>query len=204
MYTASQDVPRQLGKLSLSKEDNVRTIRHVATIAALLLSGSGLAAQQPAMPGHSGMSDRMQQEMKGMMDEMQGMMHDMMGVHAYAPDMLLDRKAELALKADQVGKLQDLAAEVKTAKEHAKAEHDVRHARIIEQFKLAKPDPSKVKADGQEAMTDMAAAHGIELSAFARAKGLLTDDQRAKVDSWIAEHGKMMKGPGDSAHAGHH
>src|SRR6187397_682292 len=132
-------------------------------LIALLMSAGGLAAQKPATPGHpggkGGMSGRMEQEMKAMMEEMQGMMHQMMGVHAYGPEMLLDRKAELALTKDQVDKLQGLAAEVKTAKEHAKAEHDVRHARIIAEFKLAKPDPTKVKADGQEAMTDMAAAH---------------------------------------------
>ena len=139
-----------------------------------------------------------------MMAEMQGMMHEMMGVHAYGAEMLLDRKAELALTNDQVGKLEALAAEVKTAKAHAKQEHDLRHARIIEQFKLAKPDPLAVKAAGQEAMQDMAAAHGVELSAVAGAKGLLTDAQRTKVDLWVTEHEKMMKAPGNPDHAGHH
>jgi len=57
----------------------------------------------------------------------------------------------------------------------------------IEPF-LAKPDPAKVKADGQEAMNDMAAYHGVELSAAARAKGLLTDAQRAKVEASLSEH----------------
>jgi rRNA maturation endonuclease Nob1 len=136
--------------------------------------------------------------MQGMMQEMQGMMGEMMGVHAYNPAALLERKADLGLTGDQERKLEALASEVKTAKDHAKLEHATRHARIVEQFKLAKPDPSKVKVDGQEAMQDMAAAHGVSLSAAARAKALLTDAQRTKVDGWVAEH--MKKDGGHSAH----
>ena len=174
----------------------MQNIRHtMLAAAAIALMAVPAGAQQPgARPGMAGMMpDRMQQEMQGMMQEMQGMMHEMMGAHAYAPDALLDRKADLGLTGDQVRKLEGLTADVKTAKAHAKAEHDIRHARIIEQFTLAKPDPAKVKAYGQEAMQEMAAAHGIELSAFAEAKGLLTDAQRSKVDGRAAEHGKMLK-----------
>jgi hypothetical protein len=181
-------------------EDHVQKLaKAVALVAGLgLAATTALPAQNPAMPRHEpgamgGMSDRMDREMQGMMQEMQAMMHDMMGIHAYGPDMLLDRKTELKLTTDQVKKLEDLSAEVKSAKDHAKTEHDVRHARVIEQFKQAKPDPAKVKADGQEAMNDMAAAHGVELSAAARAKGLLSDAQRTQVDAWMADHAKMMK-----------
>ena len=166
--------------------------------AALLVMGPLAAAQNAPMPRHEPgeMGGRMQMEMQGMMQEMQGMMHDMMAVHAYAPAELLDRTNDLALTADQVKKLEALATEVKTAKAHARSEHDIRHARIVAEFKLPRPDAAKVKADAQEAMQDMGAAHGIELSAMARAKGLLTDAQRDKVAAWVTEHESKMMKPG--------
>ena len=135
---------------------------------------------------------QMDPEIQAWMQEMYGTMHSMWGVYAYGPYALLQKKADLALTADQVSNLEKLAAEVKTATQHAKAEHDTRRARIAEEFKLARPDPAKVKADGQEAVQDMAALHGVMLSAAARAKGLLTDAQRAKVDASIDQR----PGPG--------
>ena len=114
--------------------------------------------------------------------------------YAYDPATLLDTKADLSLTEAQISKLEALAGEVRMAKQHAQAEHDLRLARILEEFKLAVPDPAKVKADAQEAMQDMAAAYGIEVAAAARAKGLLTDAQRAKVDSWVGYHERMMRG----------
>src|SRR5215470_1295406 len=101
------------------------------------------------MPMHQGgQMGQMDPEMQAMMQEMHGMMQDMMGIHAYNPTTLLGKKTDLSLTKEQVTKLEGLAAEVKTAKDHAKQEHDVRHARVIAEFKLAKPDPAKVKADG--------------------------------------------------------
>jgi hypothetical protein len=193
----------------------MQTIGHTGALAgAAFLAMSTIAtAQNAPMPRHEPgvMGGRMEAQMQGMMQEMQGMMHDMMAIHAYAPDELLDRRADLSLTADQVKALEGLATEVKTAKAHAKSEHDVRHARIVAEFKVPRPDPAKVKADAQEAMQDMGAAHGIELSAMARAKGLLTDAQRDKVTAWVAGHDSKTKKPGagigkdkNEEHSGHH
>jgi hypothetical protein len=165
----------------------------LALIIAASLGPTALRAQEKPMPGHMppgqmGQMEAMDPEMQAMMQEMHGMMQDMMGIHAYNPARLLEKKADLSLTKEQINKLEALSTEVKTAKDHARQEHDVRHARVIAEFKLAKPDPAKVKADGQEAMNDMAAAHGTELSAAARAKGLLNDAQRAKVEASVSEH----------------
>ena len=94
-----------------------RMTKAMALVAVMALSGAAtLGAQNPAMPRHqpgamTGMPDRMDKEMQGMMQDMQETMHQMMGVYAYGPDMLLDRKAGLALTPDQVRKLEALAAE---------------------------------------------------------------------------------------------
>jgi hypothetical protein len=177
--------------------------RSILTAAALGLAAmTSLAAQEarPPVRDHDGMMGMMMPEqMHQQMDGMMGGMSAMMGIHAYDPASLLDSKSDLALSKDQIAKLDGLAAEVKIAMDHARTEMGTRHARISEQFKQANPDPAKVKADGQEAMQDMAAACGVELSAAARAKAVLTDAQRAKVDSWITGHEKMMHGtPGGS------
>lgn len=179
----------------------------VAVMAAAgTLAASPAPAQERQMPGkmEHQMPGNMEQKMQGMMEGMKQEMQDMMAVHAYLPAMLLEQKAELELTRDQVSKLEKLAAEVETAKTHAKTEHDARHAKIMAQFKLARPDPATVKTDAQEAMMDMAAAHGIELSAAAQAKGLLTDAQRAKLDAQAAMHGEMKDGmPGAGEHPRH-
>jgi hypothetical protein len=130
----------------------------------------------------------MNPQMMHTMPEMQGMMQEMTVVYAYNPSALLEKKTELSLTAGQVKSLENLASEVTIAWDHAKKEHDIRHARVIAEFKLAKPDPAKVKADGQEAMQDMAASVGVQLSVAARAKGLLTDAQRTKVDATMMDH----------------
>jgi hypothetical protein len=170
--------------------------RSILTAAALGLAAmTSLAAQEsrPPVRDHDGMMGMMMPErMHQQMDSMMQGMSAMMGIHAYDPASLLDSRSDLALTKDQIAKLDGLTAEVKIAMDHARTEMGTRHARITEQFKLANPDPAKVKADGQEAMQDMAAACGVELSAAARAKAVLTETQRAKVDSWITGHEKMM------------
>lgn len=148
-------------------------------LAGLLVAG-GLPAQQHGQ----GMG-----QMGGMMPGMEEHMGAMAGIHAYDPATLL-KASDLSLTKDQVAKLEALAADVKAGKEKAHAQHNAHHEQLAALFKQASPDPAKVSEHARAAMGAMADVHGAELAAFAKAKAMLTDEQRAKVDAQVAEHGK--------------
>jgi hypothetical protein len=187
-----------------------RLLIHALTFVAM--GALPLAAQQP--PGGRAMRPAAMARMRQMqqMGEMQGMEAAMMPVKAYAPAALLMRREPLALTADQVTRLQALADEAKQAGEHAKADHDAHHAAVIRQFQQAVTDPAQVTQHAQAAMQAMTAGHVAELSAAAKAKGLLTAEQRARVDGRVDAMREMMRAgmpmgpmPGmrDSAGRGH-
>src|SRR5262245_52326275 len=117
----------------------------VASLAMVTVANAQNAPSRGNPPnGKAHDAEPMSDEMQGMMQERQGMMHDMMSIHVYAPAALLERRETLGLSRDQVTVLETLAAEVKTAKTQARTAHDTRHARIVEEFKLARPDPARV------------------------------------------------------------
>ena len=146
-------------------------------LAGLLVAG-GLPAQQHGQ----GMG-----QMGGMMPGMEEHMGAMAGIHAYEPAALL-KVSDLSLTKDQVTKLEALAADVKAGKEKAHVEHNTHHEQLATLFKQANPDPAKVREHARAAMQAMADTHGAELAAFAKAKGVLTNEQRAKVDAGVAAH----------------
>ena len=146
-----------------------------------LLAAGGLSAQQHGQ----GM-----EKMGGMMPGMEEHMGAMAGIHAYDPAALLSKASDLSFTKDQVSKLQALAADTKAGMEKAHAGHNAHHEQLVALFKQATPDPVKVAEHARAAMQAMADAHGAELAAFAKAKGVLTDGQRAKVDAQASEHAK--------------
>jgi hypothetical protein len=160
--------------------------------ALVVATTQPLAGQQPggrAMRPAAMARMRQMQQMGGMAE----MEAAMLPVKAYAPEALLGRREALALTADQVTRLQGLADEAKVAGEHAKADHDSHHAAVMRQFQQATTDPAQVTQHAQAAMQAMQAGHVAELTAAAKAKGLLTPEQRARVEGRIDAMREMMR-----------
>ena len=162
----------------------MNTIRHTLqpALALVALLGAGRVAAQQHGQGMG--------QMGGMMPGMDQHMGEMALIHAYDPAALLEKASELSLTKEQVTKLEALAADTKAGKEKAHAQHNTHHEQLATVFKQATPDPTRVAEHARAAMQAMADAHGAELAVFAKAKGLLTDEQRAKVDARVTEHGK--------------
>jgi Spy/CpxP family protein refolding chaperone len=156
---------------------------------ALALAGTLVAGSVAAQQHGQGMG-----QMGGMMPGMEGQMGQMAAVHAYSPATLLAQGSDLAITKDQVAKLEALAAETKAGNEKARGTHDAHHAMLVELFAQAAPSPAQVSEHGKAAMTAMADAHVAELAACARAKGLLTPEQRAKVEE-SSDHAMHMGTP---------
>ncbi|MSR07267.1 MAG: hypothetical protein EXR93_09415 [Gemmatimonadetes bacterium] len=159
-----------------------RALGPALALAGTLVAGR-LSAQQPA---HQDMG-----QMAGMTG-MEEHMAAMASINAYVPAALLEKEVELALTTDQVAKLGTLASDVRQAKAKAQADHDAHHAQLAKVFEAAAPNATQVKEHARLAMAAMAEGHGAELAVAAKAKGLLTAEQRAKVDAAAGhmEHGQ--------------
>lgn len=185
-------------------------MKKLATVAAaaLVLAGS-LAAQQDSTrprgmgPGHCMGADcpapgrGMGMGMMGMgmgqgqgMGRMQGEGMGMMGMGgpmartmAFAPTRLLEHKDVLVLTERQVQQLT-------TLRDATQKSHDEQHA-LAEKYmeELTKLAGSTDSAAVRRAFVGhheaMGSAHWMMLSSAIRAKTLLTDVQRARVDGWV-------------------
>jgi LTXXQ motif family protein len=152
-------------------------MKRICSVAILALVGAPLAAQQPGMTGRGMMPHMMQMEQ---------MMAPMMGAMAFTPDHLLARKDSLGLTTQQVTRLTVLRDAAKTAHDAAAAEAKTHMDELAQAMRAAAPDTNAVKTHFQAAHAAMGKAHWTMLAAAAQAKGLLTDDQRARVDRWAS------------------
>src|SRR6266550_4361401 len=146
-------------------------------LAALMLAAAPLAAQQPQLMGHD-------QSMADHMRQMEQMMAPMMRAMAFTPDHLLARKDSLNLTPQQVTRLTALQDVAKPAHDQAAADAKMHMDAMAQALNAASPDTSAVKAHFQEAHAAMGKAHWAMLAAAAQARGVLTDEQRARVDRW--------------------
>lgn len=150
-------------------------IRHVTTLTAvaLLLGTAELSAQhQQRRQGDSAGPG-------GMMGQMQGMPG--MAMHAFAPEHLLSKRAELGLTDDQVKQIEQLQADAKRTHEKAVASHDTYRTEMMQALHADKPDLMVIRAHFAGAHESMGEAHWAELSSGLKAMEILTDVQRAKV-----------------------
>ncbi len=163
----------------------------IRSLALIALLGAPLSAQQPAT-SDSGMRHRMMGP--GMMPHMmpmEQMMAPMMGAMTFSPDHLLARKDSLALTPQQVTRLTVLRDAAKTAHDAAAAAAKTHMDELSQAMRAAAPDTNAVKTHFQAAHAAMGKAHWTMLAAAARAKALLTDEQRVRVDRWagmMVEH----------------
>jgi Spy/CpxP family protein refolding chaperone len=168
-------------------------MKPLALVATLcVIAAAPLAAQDTTHarhPGHPGMGARpgrpgaMADDMMPMMREM---MAPMMRVIAYTPDHLLAHKDSLQLTADQVTKLTALHDSAKSAHEAAAADFKTHMGELSEAFQGPSPDAAALQTHFDAAHAAMGKAHWSMLSAAARAKALLTNAQRQKVDAWVS------------------
>ncbi|PYP38696.1 MAG: hypothetical protein DMD48_08865 [Gemmatimonadetes bacterium] len=146
-------------------------------LAALMLAAAPLAAQQPQLMGHD-------QSMADHMRQMEQMMAPMMRAMAFTPDHLLARKDSLNLTPQQVTRLTALRDAAQSTHDAAAAEAKAHMDGVGQALMVATPDTGAVKMHFQAAHSAMGRAQWAMLSAAAQARGVLTDEQRARVDRW--------------------
>jgi LTXXQ motif family protein len=131
----------------------------------------------------------------GMMNDpmMEQMGRAMMRVMLYTPQHLLARKDVLALTADQVARLTVLRDGAKTAHDAAMSDAMAHMKELEQSANAAQPDTSALKIHFQAAHAAMGKAHWAMLAAAARARAVLTDAQRTKMQAWAdSMHHRMM------------
>jgi hypothetical protein len=154
-------------------------------LALLALVASPLVAQQPQRMGRD-------QQMMSHLMQMEQMMAPIMRAMAFTPDHLLARKDSLSLTPQQIARLTALQDAAKTAHDQAAADAKTHMDALAQALNAASPDTSVVKEHFQEAHAAMGKAHWAMLAAAAQARGVLTDEQRTRVDRWAT---RMMDHP---------
>ncbi|HVH09879.1 MAG TPA: hypothetical protein VM736_08780 [Gemmatimonadales bacterium] len=159
-------------------------------VAAAALAAAPLGAQQ-ATPMPQMMGDPM---------AMQEMMAPVMRVMAYAPSHLLEHRAALALSADQVTRLTALRDAPRAAREAARSEAKAHLEALRQAAEATTLDTAALKPHFQAAFDAMGKAHWVALLTALRARAVLDDAQRAKVNAWadsahasMQQHRHMMK-----------
>lgn len=146
------------------------------SFALLALAAMPLAAQQPRM-GHD-------ERMMSQMMQMEQMMGPMMRAMAFTPDHLLARKDSLNLTPQQITRLTALRDAAKTVHDAAAGDAKAHMDALAQAWSAASPDTVALKQHFQAAHTGMGNGHWAMLSAAAQARGVLNDEQRARVDRW--------------------
>lgn len=162
-----------------------------------LVIAAPLAAQQPDSTARRhmnwGMRDGMTMGPHGMMGgHMEGMMGPMARVMAFSPGHLLMHREALSLTDQQVTRLSGLHDSTKTAEDGAQTEAQTHARAVASALAAANPDTAQLKSHFQQLHAALGRAHWAALSAAARARAILTETQRARVDGWADAMEQMM------------
>jgi Spy/CpxP family protein refolding chaperone len=106
------------------------------------------------------------------------------GAQAFAPRVLLNRREQLALTDDQAKQLEALAGELDQARDKMTTEQQAHREKMRALWTAEKIDVTALQA---EARAGMQAAQAMELQTItniAKAKALLTAEQRGRVEGW--------------------
>lgn len=159
-------------------------------LTMLMVAAAPLAAQQSTM-----MEDPIMHEMGPAMMKMM----------LYTPPHLLARKDALDLTRDQVTRLTAVRDATKTAHDAAMSEAKTHMGAIEQAANAPKPDTAALKTHFHAAHDAMGKAHWAMLASAAQARAVLTDAQRAQVQTWAdsmqawrQQHRQMM--PPDRPH----
>lgn len=139
-------------------------------LAGALLATVPLAAQEPPPQPQP---DRQRQHGGGMP-----------GGSLFAPRTLLDRRDRLALSDDQVKQLEALAAESRQAREQTQADTRARQEKLRTLWQADQPDVTAIQSEARALMDAQQTARLAALTSAAKAKGLLSAEQRGRVEGW--------------------
>ena len=108
------------------------------------------------------------------------------GMGLYSPQVLVRQREFLELTDDQVARLEQLGEEALQLRDQA-AEQVQEHRDALHEVMAADvPDVEAVRSHAQALHDAQQAVQLAHLTAAASAKGLLTEEQRAKLDGWVA------------------
>lgn len=141
-----------------------------------------LAAQDTTHARHERMGAKNEHAM--MNDRMHEMMGPMMRAMAFTPDHLLSRKDTLGLTPQQVTRLTAIRDAAKSAHDAAAADAKAHMAGVGQA--AGGTDTMALKMHFDAAHAAMGKAHWAMLAAAARARAVLTDAQRTKVEAWAS------------------
>jgi Spy/CpxP family protein refolding chaperone len=156
-----------------------------------------LAAQQP-QPMGGGHGHMMGQPctmgqpcaMMPHMQQMAQMMAPMMRAMVFTPDHLLANKDSLKLTPQQITKLTALRDAAQATHDASAADVKTHMDALAQAWGAATLDTAALRSHFQAAHDGMGKAHWVMLAAAAQARGVLTQEQRARVDQWAA---RMME-----------
>lgn len=157
-------------------------------LAGALVTPAGLTAQPPgprARPDAPRMQDRGFRMGAQGPGPMQG---------AFAPQLLLQRKERLSLTEDQVKQLEALATASREAQEKAATDARPHADKIRELWQADQPDAKAIETEMRALMEARHAAGMVAMTGIAKAKGLLTPEQRARVEGWAETRGMAGRG----------
>jgi len=161
-------------------------MRRLTTIlfAGALLAPATLAGQgpPPAPRAGMGMGPRMAAGDRGPHGGM------------FAPQMLLNHRQRLELTDEQATQLEALATEMRQAHDKADADAKPHEEKLRELWAADQPDVRAIQVEMQALMTARHAAGLAGASAMAKAKGLLTAEQRGRVQGWADGRGMGPRG----------
>ena len=183
----------------------MRFLTAIGTVMALT-TAAPLSAQQtpPTQPprGSMRMGQQMQPRMQGPMRQGMGMrmgMRDHAGLGIYAPQVLLNRRTQLNLTDDQAKQLEALSTELQQARAKADTALKAHHEKMLELWKADRPDVNAIQNEARAGMQLRDNMEIAQLGAAAKAKGLLTAEQRGFIQGWQDAHrgrgmGRGMQG----------
>jgi len=118
----------------------------------------------------------------------------------FNPQMLLNRRQRLQLTDDQVKQLEALATATREAHDKATADAKPHEEKLQELWKAEQPDATAIQNEMKAVMQARQTAGLTALANTAKAKGLLTAEQRGWVEGWAAGRGmgarRFNGGPG--------
>jgi len=112
----------------------------------------------------------------------------------FGPQRLLNFQQRLELTDEQVTQLEALAKATRDAHDKAAADAKPHEEKLAELWKADQPDAGAIQSE-MRALAQARQAAGLAAAAnTAKAKGLLTDEQRGRVEGWV--EGRRMGGRG--------
>jgi Spy/CpxP family protein refolding chaperone len=162
----------------------------LALAATAPLSAQQPPPTQPPRPMQPRMQGQMQPRMQGRMGQANGMgmMDQMAGVMAFSPRVLLNRRSQLNLTDDQVKQLEALSTDLQQVRAKADTSLRAHHEKMAELWKADRPDVNGIQNEARAGMAVRDNVAVAELGAAAKAKALLTAEQRGFLQGWQDAH----------------